>query len=260
MLTLSYHLDADKPSATKSPTKEEACHCGRKNKKSGKLFCTSGGEEKKTRCPCAIGNRCCTSICKCLNCANRPPQTDVNNQSSCRCGANNKQKGEQIDSCTDTIGRRRTKCQCYKEMRPCTDKCGCYGCRNEYGIREAVLSNVLSPKTRKEKCTSSPSTLKRKRSEKFLAENNFEIKQGAWTLQETCLLEAVVSFLECACIVPSHENVTVMYNFVLTTAEESELSLKANCKSEEQIRGKMSYAKKRQTTLKRLLYGVAALD
>ena len=117
---------------------------------------------------------------------------------------------------------------------------------NEYGIREAVLSNVLSPKTRKVKCTSSPSTLKRKRSEKFLAENNFEIKQGAWTFQETCLLEIVVSFLECLYIVPSHENVTVMYNFVLTTAEESELLLKANCKSEEQIRGKMTYAKKRQ--------------
>jgi len=127
-----------------------------------------------------------------------------------------------------------------------------------YGIREAVLSNVLSPKTRKVKCTSSPSTLKRKRSKKALAENNFEIKQGAWTLQETCLLEAVVSFLECACIVPSHENVTLMYNFVLTTAEE--LSLKANCKSEEQVRGKMTYAKKRQSTLKRLLYWVAALD
>jgi len=46
----------------------------------------------------------------------------------------------------------------------------------------------------------------------------------------------------------------------MTTAEESELSLKANCKSEKQIRGEMTYAKKRQTTLKRLMYGVAVLD
>ena len=174
-----------------------------------RLFCTSGGDAKETRCPCAIGNRCCTSLCKCFNCGNRPPG---NNQSSCRCGANNKNGGEEVKSCTDTTGKRRTKCKCYKEVRPCTNKCGCYGCSNDYGRREA--SNVSSPQKRNIKCTSSPSSLKSKRTDKFLSENDFEIKQGSWTTEETYLLEAVISFLSSASILLSEENITNMYNFV----------------------------------------------
>ena len=82
-------------------------------------------------------------------------------QSSCRCGANNKNGGEEVKSFSDTINKRRTKCKCYKEMRPWTNKCGCYGCSNDYGRREA--RNVSSPqKSWNIKCTSSPSSLKRK--------------------------------------------------------------------------------------------------
>ena len=144
---------------------------------------TSGGDAKETRCPCAIGNRCFTSFCKCFNCGNRPPgNNDIDKQSSCHCGANNKNGGEEVKSCTDTIGERRTKCKCYKEMRPCTNRWGCYGCSNDYGRREA--SNVSSLQKRWNiKCTSSPSTLKRKRTDKFLSENDFEIKQGSWTTE-----------------------------------------------------------------------------
>lgn len=117
-----------------------------------------------------------------------------------------------MKSCTDTTGKRRTKCKCYKEMRPCTNKCGCYGCCNDYGIREA--SNVSSPQKRKIKCTSSPSSLKRRRSDKFLSEKNFEIKQGCWTTEETCLLEAVISFLSSAsidCAVGGKHNIFVQF-------------------------------------------------
>ena len=39
-------------------------------------------------------------------------------QSSCRCGANNKNGGEEVKSFSDIINKRRTKCKCYKEMRP----------------------------------------------------------------------------------------------------------------------------------------------
>ena len=159
-----------------------------------------------------------------------------------------------MKSCTDTTGKRRTKCKCYKEMRPCTNKCGCYGCCNDYGIREA--SNVSSPQKRKIKCTSSPSSLKRRRSDKFLSEKNFEIKQGCWTTEETCLLEAVISFLSSASIVLSEENITYLYNFVCS----STFACSANCKSEGQINGKLSYVKSRQHALQKMLYGIAALD
>ena len=117
--------------------------------------------------------------------------TILTTQSSCRCGANNKNGGEEVKSFSDTIGKRRTKCKCYKEIRPWTNKCGCYGCSNDYGRREA--SNVSSPqKSWNIKCTSSPSSLKRKWTDKFLSDNDFEIKQGSWTTEEMCLLEAVI--------------------------------------------------------------------
>ena len=116
--------------------------------------------------------------------------TILTTQSSCRCGANNKNGGEEVKSFSDTIGKRRTKCKCYKEMRQWTNKCGCYGCSNDYGRREA--RNVSSPqKSWNIKCTSSPSSLKRKWTDKFLSDNDFEIKQGSWTT-EMCLLEAVI--------------------------------------------------------------------
>lgn len=139
-------------------------------------------------------------------------------------------------------------------MRPCTNKCGCYGCSNDYGRREA--SNVSSPQKRNIKCTSRPSSLKRKRTDKFLSENDFEIKQGSWTTEETCLLEAVISFLSSASIVLSEENITNMYNFVCTSA----FACTANCKSEGQIKGKLSYVKSRQYALQKMLYGIAARD
>ena len=64
-----------------------------------------------------------------------------------------------------------------EEMRPRTNKCGCYGCSNKYGRRGA--SNVLFPQKRNIKCTSSPSSLQRKITDKFLTENDFEMKQGS---------------------------------------------------------------------------------
>ena len=63
----------EKPGANVSPPKQGACYCGQRSKTRKKLFCTSGGDAKETRCPCAIGNKCCTSFCKCFNCRNRPP-------------------------------------------------------------------------------------------------------------------------------------------------------------------------------------------
>lgn len=218
--------------------KKEACYCGQRCKTRENLFCTSGGDGKETRCPCAIGNRYCTSFCKCFNCGNPPPtNNDIDNQSSCRCGANKKSSGEEVKTCPDTTGKRRTKCKCFKEMRPCTNKCGCYGCGNEYGRREA--SDVLCPQKRNIKCTSSPSGLKRKRTDKFLQENNFEMKQGTWTTEETCLLEAVLSFLNSTSIELSDEHITNMFNFVCT----SSFACTANCKSERQITGKLNYVK-----------------
>ena len=59
-----------------------------------------------------------------------------------------------------------------------------------------------------------------------------------------------------ASIVLSEENITYLYNFVCT----STFACSANCKSEGQINGKLSYVKSRQHALQKMLYGIAALD
>ena len=49
-----------------------------------------------------------------------------------------------------------------------------------------------------------------------------------------------------------------MYNFVCTSAFACACT--ANCKSEGQIKGKLSYVKNRQHALQKMLYGIAVLD
>ena len=139
-------------------------------------------------------------------------------------------------------------------MRPCTNKSGCHGCSNEYGRREA--SDVLFPQKRNIKCTSSPSSIQWKRTDVFLMENYLKTKQGSWTTEETCLLEAVLSFLNSTSIELFDEHITNMYNFVCSFA----FTCTANCKSERQITGKLNYIKNRQNALQKMLYGIAALD
>ena len=93
-----------------------SCYRGQTSKTRIKLYYNSGGDTKEPHCPCTIGNRSCTLFCKCFNCGKRPPRNNhIDNQSSCRCGANNKNDGEEVKSCTDTTGKRRTKCNCYIE-------------------------------------------------------------------------------------------------------------------------------------------------
>lgn len=100
-----------------------------------------------------------------------------------------------------------------------------------------------------------PRVKKRRRTDKFFSENDFEIKEGSWTTEETCLLEAFILFLSSASIVLSEENITNMYNFVCTSA----FTYIANCKSEGQIKGKLSYVKSRQHAIRKMLYGIAVL-
>jgi len=49
--------------------------------------------------------------------------------------------------------------------------------------------------------------VKTKRSVAFHREKEIEVKQGAWTLQETCLLDSVESFLMSTNILPNAQNI-----------------------------------------------------
>lgn len=164
-------------------------------------------------------------------------------------------------SCADIIGERRTKCPCFTRKQPCTSSCSCHKCGNGYGNREnqAFPSPTTPEKKRTAKCTSSPSSLKRKRSTLFHKENEMDVKQGSWTLQETCIIESVESFLLSTTILPSVHNVTLLYNFVINSSTASRKKLRANQKTTEQVRGKLEFSHRRQEALRRMLYGIASI-
>lgn len=118
---------------------------------------------------------------------------------------------------------------------------------------------VMTAEKRSMKCTSSPSSVKRKRSTAYHKENDLDVKQGSWTLQETCIVESVESFLLSTSIIPSVHNVTVLYNYVARRSSAFGNNSRANNKTLEQIMGKLEYCHKRLEALKKMLYGIAIL-
>ena len=56
--------------------------------------CKKSGENSRQMAPVST---ICDEYCR---------NNHIDNQSSCRCGANNKNGGEEVKSCTDTIGKR----------------------------------------------------------------------------------------------------------------------------------------------------------
>ena len=65
------------------------------------------------------------------------------------------------------------------------------------------------------KYTSSPSPLKRQQGEEFMSERNLKVSVGSWTTIEHCILDAVESFLHSTCLLPSEDNITHLYNYVV---------------------------------------------
>ena len=59
--------------------KKGALYRGQTSKTRKKLYCNSGGDANEPHCPCTVGNRSCTSLCKCFNCGKRPPTIPVTN-------------------------------------------------------------------------------------------------------------------------------------------------------------------------------------
>ena len=119
----------------------------------------------------------------------------------------------------------------------------------------------VTPEKRSPKCTSSPSSLKRMRSSQYMNENNLTINQGSWTLQETCILDAVQSFLSSTTyIIPTAENIASLFNFVVnSTIVKTIGNIQANVKTERQITGEIEYTIKRKE-LRKKIFCVAAID
>ena len=104
----------------------------------------------------------------------------------------------------DVTGQRRTKCPIYNG-KPCSIHCSCFNCENRYGIRVTHRTDD-SNSQRKKRITSTPTSLKRRRTAAILEEEGSDLHPGPWTLEESCLLDSVESFILNMCVIPSYRN------------------------------------------------------
>ena len=67
---------------------------------------------------------------------------------------------------------------------------------------------------KKKRITSTPLSSKRRRTAAILEEEGSDLQPGPWTLEESCLLDSVVSFILNTCVIPRYRNICILYNFV----------------------------------------------
>ena len=164
-----------------------------------------------------------------------------------------------VEDGTDVPDQRRSKCPCYTSGSSCSaDRCKCKGCGNSFGKRTAGKKDLKKIK-RSTKCTSSPSPLKRKRTMDFLKESNSFVSLGSWTNIETCLLDAVESFLHCTCFFPTKENLTHSYNHVVNSRLARQLQLYVCEKTKKHVERKLNLEKSKCMAARNLAYGVTQL-
>lgn len=108
------------------------------------------------------------------------------------------------------------------------------------------------------KCTSSPSPLKRQRGEEFMSDRNMKVSVGSWTTTEYYILDTVESFLHSTCLLPSEDNITHLYNYVVRSRFARELKLTANEKTLKQVKGKLTFEEEKYRAIVRLTHGAKA--
>lgn len=227
------------------------CSCGKNNKKRGSQASCQQLKDKKSCCPCVKKNVCCSRKCKCRNCNNLSKSTALSPPSKflrCRCGetkAYKKVTGIRIVSCRDT--EKKSKCPCLGSSQGCSALCQCFNCENVHGTR--LAAQFKSPKGVKKK-KRSDTGYKRQRSCYFLASGGFEPPSGPWTNFECAVLVAVIKVLSLTLIVPTADNITKLFNYVVGSGHHSQaMPFTPSSKTMHQISGKLAHLERKKALL-----------
>ena len=70
------------------------------------------------------------------------------------------------------------------------------------------------------------------------------MQPGPWTLEESCLLDSVESFILNTCVIPSYRNISILYNFGTKSLRGNNMQFTVTFKTERHIRGKLEFGKK----------------
>ena len=132
-------------------------------------------------------------------------QSDVGRHVGCTCGRGDKSVSHHCivkQAKYTTI----TRCPCLKEKKPCTIKCSCKNCHNEYGCKP-----IESKKTQR---------LRQKHKWQVQIEKNLDfgiqmseqMQRGTRTVYEFFVLEEIIKYCNEHDIQPSAHNVLIIYN------------------------------------------------
>ena len=108
--------------------------------------------------------------------------------------------------------------------------------------------------------TSTPPSLKRRRTAAILEEEGSDLHPGPCTLEESCLLDSIESFIFNTCVIPSYRNSSILYNFVIKSLRGNNIQFTVTSKTEGQIQGKLEFVRKKHLALKNIYYGISVLD
>ena len=76
---------------------------------------------------------------------------------------------------------------------------------------------------------------------------------------EACVLDAVEFFLHSSCLLPSEENITQLYNYVVQSCIPRQLKLTANEKTKKEVPGKLNFEREKYNATVQLTFGVKAI-
>lgn len=166
----------------------------------------------------------------------------------CRCGSNKKKSNEAFVACvTNTDSQHKSRCKCYQNKIPCT-KCDCANCGNsfneksslcdDHALKNCVICKTIQPSIPRKRVKSDYC---RKSSKAFMEDINESVQYKGWTLLETAFLESVVSQLPMLSLEPTTENISLVYNSVITDKSVLRMGLAVSVKSTPQIVGKMNH-------------------
>ena len=181
----------------------------------------------------------------------------------CRCGSTQKGKLERLlfVSCTnisdispDTPQNAQQKtyksrCRCFKNKQGCL-KCGCHNCANPFNSPDTLCSQhklhrCLTCKSTNGHLSKSPkrqkSHYKKSRGSHYMTNVGEHLKSAGWNVSESCLLEAIMSYLSLHSIEQSIANILRLFNSVNEYQHAHNLQLHVNKKTQKQLNSKLMY-------------------
>lgn len=194
----------------------------------------------------------CTRRCSCKNCGNLNQDPGTNGEDtagkmphrhlSCRCGESMAKKREDVKkfaACRD--GLIKSKCPCLRHGQGCSSSCSCVGCENEYGASSRPTSKPSVLKRKR-----SPGIHKRLKGSEFLSSTGTPQIRGPWTNYESVLLASVIKVINLTDIETSAENISSLYNFVVSSRISGQKPFNLSSRTDAQIHAKLAHMQKKK--------------